>query len=153
MTTFTQQDSQEVRSKTNNKDRNYFFTKNCIPISNADNKSDKESQMNIFMQKSKAQKETEILKSEVRKILRDEYILFTEHQFGIYINMTNIQYRIVFSGNPSIYRIYAGDLEIGNSYLQVENQFEALYDTIMDINIFFDDVLPFNVYTDNWEVA
>ena len=67
--------------------------------------------------------------------------------------MTNIPYRIVFSENPSVYRIYAGDLEIGNSYLKVENKFEALYDTIMDINIFFDDLLPFNVYANNGEVV
>jgi len=114
------------------------------------NNKNKGNQMNILTQE---QIETEILKLEVKKILRDDYILFTEDQFGIYINMTNIPYRILFSENPSMYRIYAGDLEIRNSYLKVENQFETLHDTIMDINIFFDDVLPFNVYANNGEVA
>ncbi len=140
-------DNTKKGKTTMNTKQDINFEVNLVRINN---KPDKGSQMNILTQE---QIETEILKLEVKKILRDDYILFTEDQFGICINMTNLQYRIVFTENPSMYRIYAGDLEIGNSYLKVENQFEALYDTIMDINIFFDDVLPFNVYTDNGEVA
>lgn len=148
---------QGIASNKSNKNNSYFFSSINIPINNKDNKSYIRNSMNIFTQKTKKEREMEILKLEVKKILKDEHIIFTDTPLGIFIDMS-FRREIVFSKDPVGYKIYTeSGFELGCSsdrFMTKDDVFEALNWTILEINLDLHGNLPFNVYaTNDREVA
>lgn len=111
--------------------------------------------MNTFLQKTKEERQTEILRLEVKNRLKADHIIFTETPFGILIDMT-FRYHIVFSKDPVGYKIYTeSGFELGCSndrFMTKDDVFEALNWTILEINLDLHRNIPFNVYADNGEV-
>jgi len=80
----------------------------------------------------------ESFRAEIKQLLKDNYILFSEDLYSIYINMTCVCYKIAFSQDMQNYRILLGDVEIGNSYLYLQNKLEAIENIIKEIYIDMD---------------
>ncbi len=78
-------------------------------------------------------KKPEVFRTEIKKLLKDNYILFSEDPYSIYINMTCVCYKIAFSQDMKNYRILLGEVEIGNSYLYLHNKMEAIENIIKEI--------------------
>ena len=116
------------------------------------NNKNKGNKMNIFAQKTKEEREMEIIKLEVKKRLKDDHIIFVDTPFGIFIDMT-FRYHIVFSENSVGYKIYTDSgFELGcssHNFMAKNDMFEALNWTILEINLDLHGNLPFNVYAVN----
>lgn len=143
-----------IETKKTIEEGNYFFRHKYILMYNSDIISYILATKSIY---SYLNIGIEILKIEVKKRLNESDILFTDTHFGIYINMTTIQYRIVFSENSIAYKIYTGQgIELGcstHNFMMKNDPFEALDWIILEIDLDSSLFWARNVFKNNLKVA